>query len=129
KRGDVHKVLSSYVEHGADADILVDARPHIGTNKVPHIIESIRQRIVEMGGEVHFDTKVTDIVEQFGQVQSVKTADGKTFHSEHMILATGHSARDIFERSEEHTSELQSRENLVCRLLLEKKKQRNIYNS
>lgn len=97
KRGDVHKVLSIFVEHGADADILVDARPHIGTNKLPHIIESIRQRIVEMGGEVHFDTKVTDIVEQFGQVQSVKTADGKTFHSEHIILATGHSARDIFE--------------------------------
>lgn len=97
KRGDVHKVLSIFVEHGADADILVDARPHIGTNKLPHIIESIRQRIVEMGGEVHFDTKVTDIVEQFGQVQSVKTDDGKTFHSEHIILATGHSARDIFE--------------------------------
>jgi uncharacterized FAD-dependent dehydrogenase len=97
KRGDVHKVLSIFVEHGADADILVDARPHIGTNKLPHIIESMRHRIAEMGGEVHFDTKVTDIVEQFGKVHSVKTACGKTLYAEHVILATGHSARDIFD--------------------------------
>src|SRR5690606_4214332 len=64
KRGDVHKVLSIFVENGADEDILIDARPHIGTNKLPHIIEGMRNRILEMGGEVHFDTKVIDIVEQ-----------------------------------------------------------------
>jgi len=97
KRGDVHKVLSIFVEHGATEDILVDARPHIGTNKLPHIIADIRNRIIEMGGEVHFDTKVTDIVEQFGQVKGVKTADGKSFNADHVVLATGHSARDIFE--------------------------------
>lgn len=97
KRGDVHKVLSIFVEHGADEDILVDARPHIGTNKLPHIIEAMRNRILEMGGEVYFDTKVTDIIEQFGQVKSVKTADGKSFDADHVILATGHSARDIYE--------------------------------
>lgn len=97
KRGDVHKVLSIFVEHGADQDILVDARPHIGTNKLPHIIESMRHRILEMGGEVHFDTKVIDIIEQFGQAKGVKTADGKTFQAEHIIVATGHSARDIYE--------------------------------
>jgi len=97
KRGDVHKVLSIFVEHGANEDILVNARPHIGTNKLPHIIADIRNRILEMGGEVHFDTKVTDIIEQFGQVKGVKTADGKTFDAQHIIVATGHSARDIFE--------------------------------
>jgi len=97
KRGDVNKVLSIFVEHGADQDILIDARPHIGTNKLPHIIEDMRNRILEMGGEVHFDTKVVDITEQFGQVSGVKTADSKSFEAEHIIVATGHSARDIYE--------------------------------
>lgn len=97
KRGDVQKVLSIFVEHGADQDILIDARPHIGTNKLPHIIEDMRNRIIEMGGEVHFDSKVIDIIEQFDQAKGVKTADGKTFDAEHIIVATGHSARDIYE--------------------------------
>ncbi|MCI0920581.1 NAD(P)/FAD-dependent oxidoreductase [Sphingobacterium rhinopitheci] len=97
KRGDVHKVLSIFVEHGADEDILVDARPHIGTNKLPHIIADMRNRILEVGGEVHFDSKVTDIIAEFGQAKGVKTADGKSFNADHIILATGHSARDIFE--------------------------------
>ena len=97
KRGDVHKVLSIFVEHGADQDILVNARPHIGTNKLPHIIADIRNRIIEMGGEVHFNTKVVDIIEQFGQVKSVKTAFGNTFEADNIIVATGHSARDIYE--------------------------------
>lgn len=97
KRGDVQQVLSIFVEHGATEDILVDARPHIGTNKLPHIIESIRERIIEMGGEVHFDCKVIDILEQFGKVQGVKTESAGTILAEHVIVATGHSARDIFE--------------------------------
>lgn len=97
KRGDVQKVLSIFVENGADEDILIDARPHIGTNKLPHIIEAMRNRILEMGGEVYFDTKVVDIIEQFGEAKSVRTADGKSFDAQHIILATGHSARDIFE--------------------------------
>lgn len=96
KRGDVQKVLSIFVEHGADADILVDARPHIGTNKLPHIISDMRNRIIEQGGEVHFDSKVIDIVTLFDQVKAVKTADGKSFDAQQVILATGHSARDIF---------------------------------
>ncbi|MBE8722855.1 NAD(P)/FAD-dependent oxidoreductase [Sphingobacterium pedocola] len=97
KRGDVHKVLSIFVEHGATPDILVDARPHIGTNKLPHIIEGMRLLILEMGGEIHFDTKVVDINEAFGNVQGVKTNRGETVNAEHVIVATGHSARDIFE--------------------------------
>ncbi len=97
KRGDVNKVLSIFVEHGADKDILVDARPHIGTNKLPHVIESMRQRILEMGGEIFFDTKVVDIHTAFDHVTGVQTADGVNISAKHIILATGHSARDIFE--------------------------------
>ncbi|NGF58299.1 FAD-binding protein [Parapedobacter sp. SGR-10] len=97
KRGDVHKVLSIFVEHGADEDILIDARPHIGTNKLPHIIESMRHRILEKGGEILFDTKVVDILAEFGQVTGVQTADGTVFRAQHVLVATGHSARDIFE--------------------------------
>lgn len=97
KRGDVQKVLSIFVEHGADADILVDARPHIGTNKLPHIIQSIRERILSQGGEAHFDTKVIDILTAFDRVAGVKLASGVTLEAEHIILATGHSARDIFQ--------------------------------
>ncbi len=97
KRGDVQLVLSIFVEHGAPEDIMVDARPHIGTNKLPHIIESMRERIIACGGEVHFDCKVVDIIEQFGSVKGVKTAEGATFEADQVIVATGHSARDIFE--------------------------------
>lgn len=96
KRGDVHKVLSIFVKHGADEDILVNARPHIGTNKLPHIIQDMRERILEMGGEVRFDAKVVDIEASFGQVTGVKLENGDTFRAEHVIVATGHSARDIF---------------------------------
>src|SRR5690606_27050299 len=96
KRGDVQKVLSVFVEHGAPSDILVDARPHIGTNKLPHIIERIRERIIEQGGEIIFDTKVTDILAPFGKIQGVSTQNG-TILSEHVVLATGHSARDIYQ--------------------------------
>jgi len=97
KRGDVQQVLSIFVEHGANEDILVDARPHIGTNKLPHIIESIRERILEQGGEIHFDCKVIDILEQFGKVEGVKTNSSGIIKAKHVIVATGHSARDIFE--------------------------------
>jgi uncharacterized FAD-dependent dehydrogenase len=76
KRGDVQKVLEIFVQHGATEDILVDARPHIGTNKLPHIIEDMRNTILENGGEIRFDCKVTDILADFGQVRGVKTSDG-----------------------------------------------------
>jgi len=97
KRGDVQKVLQIFVEHGATADILVDARPHIGTNKLPHIIADIRNRIIAQGGEVHFDQKVVDISTSFGQVTGVQLASGAHIQAQHVIVATGHSARDIFE--------------------------------
>ncbi|MCO4293261.1 FAD-binding protein [Solitalea sp. MAHUQ-68] len=95
KRGDVNKVLETFVAHGAAEDILIDARPHIGTNKLPQIIVSMRESILNAGGEVHFDTRVDDFEVEFGTIKSVKTNKG-SFSAAHVILATGHSARDIF---------------------------------
>jgi len=97
KRGDVNQVLKTFVAHGADEDILIDARPHIGTNKLPGIITAIRETIQNAGGEIHFDTKVTSLAVDFGKIKGVKTLDGETWKSDAVILATGHSARDIFE--------------------------------
>lgn len=96
KRGDVQYVLKTFVAHGADEDILIDARPHIGTNKLPHIITAMRESILNAGGEVHFDCKVTELLITSGKIRGVKTADGNTFEAESVILATGHSARDVF---------------------------------
>jgi len=96
KRGDVQKVLRIFVQHGATDDILVDARPHIGTNKLPHIIESMRNTILERGGEIHFNQRVDDILTRFGRVEGVRTSAGWEMKTRHVILATGHSARDVF---------------------------------
>src|SRR6195952_2780440 len=97
KRGDVNQVLKTFVAHGAEEDILIDARPHIGTNKLPGIITAIRESIQNAGGEIHFDTKVVELVVDFGKIKGVKTVDGEIWKSDAVILATGHSARDIFE--------------------------------
>ena len=77
KRGDVYQVLKTFVAHGADEDILIDARPHIGTNKLPGIITAMRETIQNAGGEVHFDTKVIGLVVVSGKIKGVKTADGE----------------------------------------------------
>ena len=97
KRGDVTQVLKTFVAHGAEEDILIDARPHIGTNKLPGIITAIRESIQNAGGEIHFDTKVTGLIVEFGKIKGIKTLDGETWKADAVILATGHSARDIFE--------------------------------
>jgi uncharacterized FAD-dependent dehydrogenase len=97
KRGDVQKVLQLFVDHGATEDILVDARPHIGTNKLPHIIAAIRNTIIENGGEVHFDKTVVDILSSFDKVNGVKLLSGETINAENVVVATGHSARDMYE--------------------------------
>ncbi|WP_316823174.1 NAD(P)/FAD-dependent oxidoreductase [Pedobacter gandavensis] len=97
KRGDINKVLQIFVEYGATEDILVDARPHIGTNKLPQIITSIREQILNAGGEVRFDQKVTDILIDFGKVKGVVINTEEKLMADAVILATGHSARDIYE--------------------------------
>jgi uncharacterized FAD-dependent dehydrogenase len=97
KRGDINEVLKTFVAHGATEDILIDARPHIGTNKLPQIITSITDSILNAAGEIYFDTKVTGLVIEFGKIKGVRLVSGEQFNADAVILATGHSARDIFE--------------------------------
>lgn len=96
KRGKIIDVLELLVEHGATEDILVDAHPHIGSNKLPKIISAMRDTIENYGGEVRFDAHIVDIIVKDGSCSSVKTEDGDTVEGEAVILATGHSARDIY---------------------------------
>jgi len=97
KRGPVRKVYETLVAHGAPDRILVDAHPHIGSNLLPKVVMAVRESIRSAGGEVHFGARVTDIDSGNGRVRAVRTADGREFAAEHLILATGHSARDMFE--------------------------------
>lgn len=96
KRGDVRRIFESLVHHGATEEILVDAHPHIGTNKLPKIVQNIRETIIACGGEVHFNTKVTDFIIASNQLKSIILNDSKELEVDRVILATGHSARDIF---------------------------------
>jgi uncharacterized FAD-dependent dehydrogenase len=96
KRGDVDRILNLFVRFGADENILYESHPHIGTNKLPHIITEIRTQIVDAGGEFLFEKKVVDLVIKNERIISVRTSDENTFAGEAVILATGHSARDIF---------------------------------
>lgn len=96
KRGSVDKILNVLHQHGASHDILVDAHPHIGTDRLPGIIRAMRQTIIDCGGEVHFSTRVTGLLTDEGNtVTGVITADSKTFTGP-VVLATGHSARDVY---------------------------------
>lgn len=97
KRGNVRRILELLVGFGASKEILVEAHPHIGTNKLPKIVRKIRETILERGGEVHFDQRVTDILLEGNSIRGVLTKRGDRFNAERLILATGHSARDIFE--------------------------------
>ncbi len=96
KRGSVKTVLEWLVHFGADRDILVDAHPHIGTNRLPKIISAIREQIIESGGEVNFESKLTDVKQDNGKIEAIKINDGDWQSSDNLILATGHSARDVF---------------------------------
>ncbi len=97
KRGDIRRILEILVTHGATEQILVDAHPHIGTNKLPVVVKNLRESILNAGGEVKFDTKVTDLILENGEIKGVRTAGGHELTADGLILATGHSARDIFE--------------------------------
>jgi uncharacterized protein len=97
KRGNVKSVLEQLVGFGANREILLEAHPHIGTNKLPNIIRNIRETILAQGGDVFFNTRVTDFLLDGTQIAGVVTQDGSRFLAKKVILATGHSARDIFE--------------------------------
>ena len=100
KRGNVNKILNVFCQHGASTSISADAHPHIGTDKLPRVIENMRNTIIKCGGEVHFQTKMTRLVVEGERVTGVEAVDLKTggeltFHGP-VILATGHSARDVY---------------------------------
>ena len=96
KRGDIKRILEIMVAHGAKEDIRFDAHPHIGTNKLPKLVADLRESILQAGGEIHFGTKVTDLIIRDNEMKGVVTQDGNKIEGESVILATGHSARDIF---------------------------------
>jgi|UniRef100_UPI00404908D0 uncharacterized protein len=97
KRGPVAEVYDTFVAHGAPAQILVDSHPHIGSNLLPNVVKAMRQSILSAGGEVHFGAKVTGLLRKDGRLLGVTTADGREFLGDATILATGHSARDIYQ--------------------------------
>ncbi|MFT6745969.1 MAG: putative FAD-dependent dehydrogenase, partial [Glaciecola sp.] len=96
KRGDVNKVLKQLVAFGATENILIDAHPHIGTNKLPEIITSMRDHIISCGGEVMFNCKLTDVIVKDNKITTAIINGNKELEAQNIILATGHSARDIF---------------------------------
>lgn len=108
KRGDNREVLHQLVKFGASPEILIDAHPHIGTDKLPAVVENIRHCVEDHGGEYHFDARVTDILPSEEGV-AVRTADGHEYTGTSVILATGHSARDIYEMFRSKGWELQAK--------------------
>lgn len=96
KRGNVKHILDVFVQHGANADILIDAHPHLGTNKLPSIIKNIRKTILNGGGEIHFETKLSDLILKNDRVLGIIDQKGNEYFADALVLATGHSARDIY---------------------------------
>lgn len=108
KRGSVERILQIFCQHGASVSILSDAHPHIGTDKLPRVIERMRNRIIESGGEVHFETRMERLIIDGDEVCGIVTADGREFTGP-VILATGHSARDVYYMLHENGVELESK--------------------
>ncbi|MFH4968609.1 FAD-dependent oxidoreductase [Gaetbulibacter sp. M240] len=96
KRGDVRRIFENLVYHGATEQILIDAHPHIGTNKLPKVVQNIRETILKYGGEIHFETRVTDFTIKNKKITAIQLNEATEMAVEKVILATGHSARDIF---------------------------------
>lgn len=96
KRGNINRVLELFFLHGANENVLYEAHPHIGTDKLPSIIEKIRQRIIDSGGQVLFNTQIIEIITENNQISGVKLKDGQIVKIKLLILASGHSARDVY---------------------------------
>lgn len=109
KRGDIQRILELLVDHGAADDILVDAHPHIGTNKLPKVVQEMRETILSRGGEIHFNTRVDDFVIADGQMKGILTANQDLFEGIGVILCTGHSARDIYRKLKERDVYIESK--------------------
>ena len=97
KRGDINRILNLFIHFGAEPNIAFDAHPHIGTNKLPGIISAMREAIIAFGGEIHFESKLTGFKKDSNGIASIQLANGDFVSADAYILATGHSARDIFE--------------------------------
>jgi uncharacterized FAD-dependent dehydrogenase len=109
KRGNIHRILDLFVRFGAKENVLFEAHPHIGTNKLPGIISAMRNYIIECGGEIHFNKKLTGWSEYREKITEIQTADGDRLQADAIILATGHSARDIFRLLDQNKKELQAK--------------------
>ena len=107
KRGNIEKILNVFCQHGASTNILADAHPHIGTDKLPRVIENMRNTILRCGGEVHFQTKMTSLILEGNRVVGCYAADNE-YHGP-VILATGHSARDVYRYLNESKIELEAK--------------------
>lgn len=108
KRGNVEKILNVFCQHGASTAILVDAHPHIGTDKLPRVIENMRNTILNCGGEVHFETRMDALIVRGDRVEGIETANGQTFMGP-VVLATGHSARDVYSWLEANGVEIEAK--------------------
>jgi uncharacterized FAD-dependent dehydrogenase len=97
KRGNLDRILQLFVHFGAEENILFESHPHIGTNKLPHIITAMRKRILDCGGKIHFEKKLAELELRDEAIQSISTSTGENHPVKALVLATGHSARDIFE--------------------------------
>ena len=109
KRGNIQRILDLFVRFGAEENILFEAHPHIGTNKLPGIINAIRDYILNCGGEIHFNKKMTGWSEYRERISEIQAEDGDRFHPNAVILATGHSARDIFKLLQEKNKEIHAK--------------------
>lgn len=108
KRGNIEKILNVFCQHGASTAILVDAHPHIGTDKLPRVIENMRNTIIHCGGEVHFQTRMDALLIEKDEVIGIETNNGQTFRGP-VILATGHSARDVYRWLAENHVEIEAK--------------------
>ncbi|MCL6099622.1 MAG: FAD-binding protein [Bacteroidetes bacterium] len=109
KRGDVNRVLNIFVQHGAQKEIMIDAHPHIGSNRLPKVVSSMHETILRCGGEIYFDSRVTDFVMAAKRIKGVIVNGEKEFSGDSVILATGHSARDIFYLLHEHKIKIETK--------------------
>jgi uncharacterized FAD-dependent dehydrogenase len=107
KRGDVKKILEIFVQHGATTDIMVDAHPHIGSNKLPAVVKAMRGTIQNCGGEIHFNSRVTDFIIKGDKITGVIVNEKDEYTSDAVILATGHSARDIYYLLHKHNIKIE----------------------
>lgn len=108
KRGNVDKIMNVFCQHGASTAILADVHPHIGTDKLPRVIENMRNTILECGGEVHFETRMDALIIEHEEVKGIETNTGKTFLGP-VVLATGHSARDVYRWLADHNVTIEAK--------------------